>query len=110
LKGFGTLKATRPAELAAHHLGQKGDGSVKPAIRRAILSSGIAAAIVAGVFFRDELLAVVTSLRERGPQVVLDVEPNGGDLQHAVEESIRVLERRFYDLAVRASVRRQGPA
>ena len=98
---------------------------MKPAIRRVILFSGIVAAIVAGGFifivtFRDEILAVFLHPGEiftsfcpqdqRGPQVVLNVESDGGDPQTAVDESIRVLKRRLDELAVRASVQQQDPA
>src|SRR5262249_6994746 len=104
---------------------QEGDESVKPAIRRVILFSGMVAAIVAGGFFfivtfRDEILAVFLHPGEiftsfwpqdqRGPQVVFNVEPDGGDPQTAVDESIRVLKRRLDELAVRALVQQQGPA
>ena len=98
---------------------------MKPAIRRVILFSGIVAAIVAGGFifivtFRDEILAVFLHPGEiftsfcpqdqRGPQVVLNVELDGGDPQTAVDELIRVLKRRLDELAVRASVQQQDPA
>lgn len=98
---------------------------MEPTIRRAVLFSGVVTAIVVGGFFfivtfREEILAVFLHTGEtvisfwlqdqRGPQVVLKVEPDGGDLQRTVEESIRVLERRLDELAVRASVRHQGPA
>jgi preprotein translocase subunit SecD len=49
-------------------------------------------------------------LGREGPQLVIEVEPDGVDLQGAVTQSIRVIERRLYEAAARATVEQEGPA
>jgi preprotein translocase subunit SecD len=70
-------------------------------------SLGISVGALAVIFvFRDTVTARLIEwlLPQPGPVVVIAV-----DLQQAVEQSIRVIERRFYDLAIRATIERQGP-
>jgi protein-export membrane protein SecD len=43
-----------------------------------------------------------------GPQVLLEVEPDGVDLQQAVEESIRIIDLRLAELGTRGLLRQQG--
>jgi protein-export membrane protein SecD len=49
-------------------------------------------------------------LRLEGPEVVIEVEPDGMDLQQAVEDSIRVIERRLEMLGTGVTVEQEGPA
>ena len=76
---------------------------------------GVIAALVMGAFvvvvlFPDKVVGSLPAWLPGGPQVVLEVEPEGVDLQQAVEESIRIIDRRLVDLGTRVSARQQGPA
>ena len=69
------------------------------------------AALAVVVAFPDRLGEYVPFMRsgpgQGGPYFVIEVEPDGVELSQAVADSIKVIERRFYDLgrlAARASV------
>jgi protein-export membrane protein SecD len=70
------------------------------------------ATLVAVFVFPGPVIGSLTDwlLGREGPQVVFEVEPDGRDLQEAVEESIKVIKRRFYDMAKSVTVEREGPA
>lgn len=77
--------------------------------------AGVIAALAVGVLvvvFRDGLLAHLHGWAQRpdGPSIVLEVEPAGVDPAQAVEESIRIIERRLDGLGVTRSVRPEGPS
>lgn len=80
-----------------------------------VLAAIAAAATVAVVVAPEQIVWSLPAwlqdqLVPAGPQVVLEVEPDGVDLQQAVEESIAIVRRRLYELSARASVQQQGPA
>ena len=81
-----------------------------------VIGAIVTAALVVLIFPDEIVWTLPTWLQDQlelvptGPEVVLDVEPDGVDLQQAVEESIWIIKRRLYELAARASVRQQGPA
>jgi protein-export membrane protein SecD len=83
-------------------------------VAKGIAAIAAAAAVVVVVSPEQIVWSLPAWLQDQlvpdGPQVVLEVEPDGVDLQQAVEESIGIVKRRLYELAWRASVRQQGPA
>jgi len=58
--------------------------------------------------FGDYLPGFVQSSVQGGPQVVLQVEPDGVDMGQAVTDSIGMIDRRLKDLGVRFTVQPQG--
>src|SRR5213594_1632384 len=45
-----------------------------------------------------------------GPPIVMQVEPDGMEVDQAVEQSIKVIERRLDGLGAARSVRQEGPS
>jgi len=75
----------------------------------------VAAALVVVIIFPDKIIwSLPDWLQDQlgpvGPQIVLEVEPANGDLQHALDESVWIINRRLYELGARAIARQQGPA
>jgi preprotein translocase subunit SecD len=76
-----------------------------------VFAAAVAALALALAFpdrFGDYLPEVLQPSVEGGSQLVLGVEPDGVDMEQAVAESIRVIERRLKDLGARFKVEPQG--
>src|SRR5262245_1179223 len=88
-----------------------------PAMSKGFAATAVAARAAVAVV--AALLVVVSGARmesltgwlgaQPGPELVIAVEPDGVDLQQAVDRSIRVIERRFYEMAWSAKVAQEGP-
>jgi protein-export membrane protein SecD len=87
------------------------------ALAAAVAAVVVSAAAILVVVFPDRIMAYLPGWAQPwvapdGPQVVLQIEPEGGvELGQAVEESIRIIRRRFDDLGRRAvvAVQKQEP-
>jgi len=73
---------------------------------------GVVVVLVGVIVISSEgdLLARLSALVQRldGPSIVMQVEPDGMELDQTVEQSIRAIERRLYELGTRGAVERQG--
>src|SRR5262245_66299988 len=73
----------------------------------AVAVAALALAIAFPDRFGDYLPGFVQSSVQGGPQVVLQVEPDGVDMGQAVTDSIGMIDRRLKDLGVRFTVQPQ---
>jgi protein-export membrane protein SecD len=84
--------------------------SVSRTAMAAVVAAIGVAAFVAAVLFRDSIVDSLPAwLRPQdGPLLVFQVEPDGADLQQAVEAAAGVIDRRFDALGARARVKPEG--
>jgi len=73
---------------------------------------GVVVVLLGAIVISSEgsLLARLSVLMQRpdGPSIVMQVEPDGMELDQTVEQSIRAIERRLYELGTRGAIERQG--
>jgi len=82
------------------------------AFAAAVAAVVLSAAAILVVVFPDRIMAYLPGWAQPwvapdGPQVVLEIEPEGVALGRAVEESIGIIKRRLDELAMRAVVEKQ---
>jgi len=73
----------------------------------------VAGVLVMGGTSSGELLRMILPARLQwweGTRLLVEVEPDGADLQQTVDRSLRVIERRLYLLGGWATVEQQGPS
>src|SRR5438067_1131294 len=74
----------------------------------ALAAAALAVTVAFPDRFGDHLPDFLQPSARGGPQLVLGIEPDGGDAGQAVANSIEVIERRLKDLSVRFVAQPQG--